>query len=395
MGNELTGRILFRHLLLFVLTFISTSFTGAFFVGHTAGIPEGVILFSSEGLPYLMDMIFWEGVLFAVLLLGFLGVHEFGHYFAALRHRIHVTLPYFIPLPISPIGTIGAVIRIKSRIQHTRHMFDVGASGPIAGFIVALVILLYGFATLPDPDYLQNFGGHEAINEYIAEHGTFPDDPLAGENRSDIEVMTLGNTLLFSFIASFFDNVPPMWELYHYPFLFAGWLGLFFTALNLLPVGQLDGGHILYTLIGYRRHRLAARGFFVLVLTLAGLGAIPLINTLISGYDIPQTAVAWILWILIALLLLDRAFRHDIRWILGGLGVVLAGNLLLLRLFEPSVFSGFTIWIFWSLFIVFLVKIEHPPVVYEEPLTPGRKILGWLCMIIFFLCISPNPIYFL
>jgi len=393
-GSDLTGRIIFRHSLLFVLTYLSSSFTGAFFVGHTSMIPDDVLLFSSEGFPYLLNMILWEGVLFATLLLGFLAVHEFGHYFAARRHHISCSLPYFIPLPISPIGTIGAVIRIKSRIQYTRHMFDVGAAGPVAGFLVALIILLYGFSTLPDPDYLQNFAGHEPINEYIAEHGTFPDEPMVGDYNADVEVMVLGNTLLFTFIASFFDNVPPMWELYHYPFLFAGWLGLFFTALNLLPVGQLDGGHILYTLIGYRRHRLVARGFFVGVMILAGLGAIPLIQSLIAGYAIPQTATSWIIWALVSLFLMDRAFQQELSWTLSGWVIVLAADLLLLWLFEPSVFSGFTIWIFWSLFIVFLVRIEHPPVAFEEPLTPGRKILGWICMIIFFLCISPNPIYF-
>ncbi len=415
MGTKLTGRILFRHILLFVLTFMSSAFTGIFFVGHTSEIPEGVMLFSSDGFPYLLDMVIGQGVLFASLLLGFLGIHEFGHYFAARRHHIDTSLPYFIPLPISPIGTIGAVIRIKSRIQHSIHMFDVGASGPIAGFIAALAILIYGFATLPDPDYIQNFAGHEPIKEYIAEHGTFPDEPIPGghqesgvENHSgsnevsneeseqmEMEVMVLGNTLLFSFVASFFENVPPMWELYHYPFLFAGWLGLFFTALNLLPVGQLDGGHILYTLIGYRKHRLVARSFFIAVLILAGLGAIPLIQTMISGYALSQSITPWIIWTLVSLFLLDRAFRQELRWILPGWVIIITADLLLLWVFEPSLFSGFTIWIFWSLFIAFLVGIEHPPVIYEASLTPRRKILGWICMIIFFLCISPNPIYFI
>ncbi len=388
------GRTIVRHVLLFVLTFISAAFTGTLFVGHTAGIPDDFMLFSGEGFLFFLDMVIWEGVLFAALLLGFLGVHEFGHYFAAVHHRIHTSLPYFIPFPISPIGTLGAVIRIRSRIENSRKMFDVGASGPVAGFIIALLILLYGFFTLPEPDYLQNFAGHDPINEYIAEHGSFPDEPVVESNENEPEVMVLGNTLLFGYLASFFENVPPMWELYHYPFLFAGWLGLFFTALNLLPVGQLDGGHILYTLIGYRRHRVVARLFVILVITLAGLGAIPLIKTMTAGLDIPHTATSWVLWALISLFLLDRGFRHDRNWTLAGWGAVMLFDLLLLMIFDPSVFSGFTIWIFWSLFIVFLVGVEHPPVPFEEPLTTGRRVLGWLCMIIFILCISPNPIYF-
>ena len=394
MGSNPDARTILRHLLLFVLTFVSAAITGTLFVGHTADIPESFILFSSEGMRTYLDMVIWEGLVFASMLLGFLGVHEFGHYYAAKRHGIDTSLPYFIPFPISPIGTLGAVIRIRSRIENSRKMFDVGASGPIAGFIVALFILLYGFATLPEPDYLQNFAGHDAINNYIAEHGSFPDEPVIDTNDNETEVMVLGNTLLFGLLASFFEDVPPMWELYHYPFLFAGWLGLFFTALNLLPVGQLDGGHILYTLIGYRRHRIVARLFVLLVLSLAGLGAIPLITSLISGYAIPVTLTSWVIWALISLFLVDRGFRHELYWTLFGWAAILLFNLLLLTLFDPSVFSGFTIWIFWSLFIVFFTGIEHPPVTFEEPLSGRRKILGWLCMILFILCISPNPIYF-
>jgi len=391
---DLSKRVIFKHSLLFVLTFITASMTGALFVGHTAGMPDDFVLFSSEGFRFYMDMVLWEGVLFAALLLGFLAVHEFGHYFAAVRHRISASLPYFIPFPISPIGTLGAVIRIRSQILYTRHMFDVGAAGPIAGFIAALLILLFGFATLPGPEYMQNFAGHELLNEYIERHGEFPDEPITDTRSHDPDVMVLGNTLLFSIIASFFDNVPPMWELYHYPFLFAGWLGLFFTALNLLPVGQLDGGHILYTLIGYRRHRLVARGFFLVVMVLAGLGAIPLIQTLLMDTDMPLTLTSWLIWAFISLILISRGFRVEAAWTFGGWAFVLAMDLLLLQVFDPSIFSGFTIWIFWALFIVFLVKIEHPPVAFEEPLTRGRKVLGWICMVLFLLCISPNPIYF-
>ncbi len=391
--SELSTRIIIRHTLLFVLTFFSAAFTGTLFVGHTTNLPDDVILLSGDGFRLFLDMIIWEGVVFASSLLGFLTAHEFGHYFAAVRHRVVTTLPYFIPFPLSPIGTLGAVIRIKSRIENSRKMFDIGASGPVAGFIVALIILLYGFSTLPDPDYMQNFAGHDKLNEYISEYGTFPEEPITDRANNESEVMVLGNTLLFYLIASFFEDTPPMWELYHYPFLFAGWLGLFFTALNLLPVGQLDGGHILYTLIGYRRHRLVARGFFLLVMTLAGLGAIPLIRSLISGYDVPTALTSWVIWALISLFLIDRAFLKETVWTMAGWPTVLLMNVILLSLFDPTVFSGFTIWIFWALFIVFLVKIEHHPVPIEEPLTPGRKFLGWLCMIIFVLCISPNPIY--
>src|SRR5699024_3178680 len=150
----------------------------------------------------------------AALLLAFLGVHEFGHYFAAYFHKIRVTLPYFIPLPLG-IGTLGAVIRIKQRIKHSHEMFDVGAAGPIAGFVIALGVLLYGLFTLPSPEYLFNFAGHEATKQYIALHGSFsphPPGPATGG------ALVIGHTLLYSFLTMFFSHVPPMWEMYHYPF---------------------------------------------------------------------------------------------------------------------------------------------------------------------------------
>ncbi len=397
LSTRLDKKTVSRHLLLFVLTFISAALTGTLFVGHTADLPEDAFTSALDGFYLFLDMVLWEGVLFATLLLGFLTVHEFGHYFAAVRHRVASTLPYFIPFPLSPIGTLGAVIRIKGEIRNTKAMFDIGASGPIAGFAAAIAILLFGFYTLPDPAYMQNFAGHEILNEYIVEHGKFPDEPLSdfSDQHSDPDIMVLGNTLLFSIIASFFENTPPMWELYHYPFLFAGWLGLFFTALNLMPVGQLDGGHILYTLLGYRRHRIIAHVFFMVVMVLAGLGAVPLFENLLSGFDVPRRLTAWILWALLSLFLLDRVFRKESKKVLSAWSLVIILNMILLHIINPDVFAGFTIWVFWALFIVFLVKIEHPPVREELPLSKGRKILGWTCMIIFLLCISPNPIYFL
>lgn len=385
---------IYFHILLFLLTFLSVSVMGTLFVGHTASIPDQFNLFSAEGLLIYLDMMWVEGVLFAVLLLLFLGVHEFGHYFAARKHGIRVTLPYFIPMPLSPIGTLGAVIRIKERIYSTKRLFDIGASGPIAGFIVSIFLLIYGFSTLPGPEYMLNFGGHDNLHQYIEEHGQFPEEPLI-EAHNQQEVMILGNTLLFSFISSFFDNVPPMWELYHYPFLFAGWLGLFFTALNLMPVGQLDGGHILYSLLGYDRHIIAARCFFVVVMILAGLGAVPLLQHLFSIYELPAIFLSWVIWAIISLVLFEKAFNSDIKWALGAWTTVLTSNVFLLYAFEPGLFSGFTVWIFWAFFLVYFAKIEHPPMGYEKKLSFSRILLGWLCMIIFVLCISPTPIYFI
>lgn len=378
--NQFDTKTILKHLGLFIVTFVTVSFSGALFVGQSAGAESFMPLF-------------WDGTIFAVLLLGFLATHEFGHFFAALHHKIKVTLPYFIPVPIG-IGTLGAVIRIKQKINDTRKMFDIGVAGPLAGFVVSLGILLYGFATLPDPSYLDNFGGHEAVQQYIAKYGSYPDAPRGGSNG---EILIVGNTLLYSFLAQFFENVPPMFEMYHYPFLFAGWLGLFFTALNLTPIGQLDGGHILYSLIGFRKHRTVARAGFAGLTVLAGIESVPFIHMSLSnwGWDNSFGSLSWLIWAGALYLLLRKAYHNDHRWMTP----VLIGSLLTsagyLFLYEGSLdTSSSLIWIVWAFFIAYFVQIEHPPALYERPLDPARQFLGWLSMGIFVLCISPNPLYF-
>lgn len=370
-----------RHLLYFVITFISVATMGGiFFVGHTAG---------AEG---ILDLVLWEGVLFAVLLLGFLAVHEFGHYFAAVYHKVSTSLPYFIPLPfISPIGTIGAVIKIKEQINDTIKLYDIGVAGPLAGFVVALGILIYGFATLPEPDFLANFEQHDEVVAYVQEHGSFPDEAPAPDGA---EIIMFGETILYSFLASFFDNVPPMWEMYHYPFLLAGWLGLFFTALNLLPVGQLDGGHILYSLIGYRKHQLVARLFFGLVVTLAGFAAVPLLESLSDRFLSENLSLGWLLWAMISFSIFRKAyFGHRVWTLAVWLVSLIAVTSVYLLTMGSNFGSGFGVWIMFTLFILYFVKIEHPPVYYEQELDRTRKIIGWTTMVIFILCISPTPIY--
>jgi len=376
--NRPSTRAILKHTLLFIATFICVTFAGILWVGQTANVDS-----------------YWqmwpEGALFAALLLAFLGTHEFGHYFAAVYHKVKVSLPYFIPVPIG-IGTLGAVIRIEEQIRDTKKLFDIGISGPIAGFVVSLIILMYGFSTLPGPEFIENFAGHEEIITHIQETGTFSSNPP--ETESEVETILLGNTLLYSFLAGFFDNVPPMFEMYHYPFLFAGWLGLFFTALNLTPVGQLDGGHILYSLIGFEKHKKVARLIYGGLLTLAGIEMIPFlyisINEWLPGYGYSSLLI----WSLIVFFLLGKAFHRELNWIVPTF--VLSVGLAFIYLFISSGFtqSGSLIWVFWSFFIAYFVKIEHPPVILEQPLSPARRRMGWISMVIFILCISPNPIYF-
>lgn len=383
--SEFDGKTILKHLALFIITFICVALAGAGFVGFEPSLFPVM-------LPNLSD--FYRGLLFAALLLGFLGTHEFGHFFAAMYHRIKVSLPYFIPIPLG-IGTVGAVIRIKQKINDTYKMFDVGIAGPLAGFVVSLAILLYGFSTLPDPSYIQNFEGHEAVKEHVSQYGSYPDS-IPEDDAANGQTLIVGNTLLYGFMASFFENVPPMWEMYHFPFLFAGWLGLFFTALNLTPIGQLDGGHILYSLIGFKKHRMVARLSFGVLVTLAGIEAIPFIHLSLGDYDNVVGSISWLIWAAVLFWLLRKAFHGDHRWIAPVLVVSLLLSAGYLYLIQGSIgTSSSLIWVVWSFFIAYLVKIEHPPALYERPLDPTRKVLGWLSMGIFVLCISPNPLYFI
>ncbi|MDR8393463.1 site-2 protease family protein [Aliifodinibius sp. S!AR15-10] len=378
--KQFDTKTILKHVGLFVLTFITVSFFGGLFVAQTAVDPS----ITSQMM---------EGAVFATVFLAFLGVHEFGHFFAAQYHNVKVTLPYFIPVPLG-IGTMGAVIRIKEKINDTYKMFDVGVSGPLAGFVVSLAVLLYGFSTLPDPSYINNFAGHEAVQEYVAQHGTYPAEPPSADSS---DVLIVGNTLLYSFLAQFFENVPPMYEMYHYPFLFAGWLGLFFTALNLMPVGQLDGGHILYSLLGFRRHRTVARVCFGVLTTLAGIESVPFIHVSLQSWGLanPYGTVSWLIWAGVLFFLLRKAYHNDHRWIAPVLITSLAVSAGYIYLVVGSLQSmSSLIWIVWSFFIAYFVKIEHPPALYEKPLDPTRRRLGWLSMAIFVLCISPNPLYF-
>lgn len=382
--NRLTFKTILIHLGLFILTFISVSIVSTLLVG----LPSETALFgfiptSEEGL--------YRGILFATLLLSFLTFHEFGHYFAAIYHKVKVTLPYYIPIPVG-IGTLGAVIRIKEQIHSTKKLFDIGAAGPIAGFIVSLIILFIGFARLPDVTFLNEFGDHNYVIEYYNNTGNFPENPNVEEGQM---VLFFGGTFLFNFLASFFDAAPPLWEIQHYPFLLAGWFGLFFTALNLMPVGQLDGGHILYSLIGYKKHKMVARLFFGGITILAGVEAVPIIHDYVANYDNDFGVLSWLIWTALLLIIMQKAFKREQYWVLSLLPTSLIGSGAYMYLIlekngaEPSL-----IWLFWSFFIAFVVKVEHPPVLIEAPLSPTRKVLGWLSMLIFVLCISFNPISF-
>ncbi len=203
---------------------------------------------------------------FALTLLGILGMHELGHFFAARRHGIHATYPYFIPFP-NLIGTMGAFIRIQSPITDRRALFDVGVAGPLVGFLVALPALAIGILN------------SKALTMPIA-HGA----------------IEFGNPPLVWLMTKLLRPEVPTDQLFLDPMARAAWVGLFATALNLLPVGQLDGGHILYS-VNPLRHRLLSRLVISLLLT-AG----------IFGYFHPDTV--WLGWLFWGGLLLALGVRH-------------------------------------------------------------------------------------
>jgi membrane-associated protease RseP (regulator of RpoE activity) len=174
------------------------------------------------------------GAPFSFTLLAIVLSHEMGHYWTARRYRVESTLPIFIPFPLSLVGTLGAFILIKSRFPHRKALIDIGLAGPFAGFLVALPALVVGIAT------------------------SRPGPPLSPETS-----IQFGEPLLFQWFTSLiWPNLPDGYDLYISPVGLAAWFGLLLTALNLIPIGQLDGGHASYALLRGGAHRLSAWAFF-------------------------------------------------------------------------------------------------------------------------------------
>ena len=379
---------LWLHALLFAATVATAVWAGVGLVGRD---------YDALGTAVLV----WDGLRYAVPLLLFLTVHEFGHYLTARRYRIDVSLPFYIPFPLfflqPNIGTFGAVIRIREPIRRTRQLFDIGVAGPLAGFAVALGVLLYALATLPPPEYVLDLMGHDQLKLFVRRFGEFPPAPLP--DPSGLGALTIGQTPLYWALTQLFPNVPPMYEMYHYPVLFAGWLGLFFTALNLLPVGQLDGGHIVYALVGPRWHGRIARAFVLVLLFSASLGLLLDAGGAMEGFaesnGYPAALGGVGLWLIVAALLhvfVGKLFE-GVRARVGALLGLVVAAAVALRIGGVAEVIGYSGWFFWCLLIVTLVKVDHPPVVIPEPLSPGRRALGVLAMVLFVLCFSFKPLY--
>ena len=234
------------NILLFALTVLSVMFTGAQF--SDTGMTDPFQLSLVGFLKFL-----WQGWPFAVGLLSILLAHEFGHYLVGRAHSEKVTLPYFIPLPFSAFGTMGAFINMKEVPRNRKHLLDIGMAGPLIGFVVAVVVLFIGLSlsslgpietVLPD-GYVHFIEGNSLL--YLgAKYLTFGKLLPQPVSYGDV-------TPFFYWVRYFFTGSPaPLGglDVTIHPVAWAGWAGLFVTAMNLIPAGQLDGGHILYVLFG-------------------------------------------------------------------------------------------------------------------------------------------------
>lgn len=280
---------------LFVLTFLSTSFAGLFYVAGDIGFPLFRAVLAHPGLLLL-------GLPFSVPLICILLAHELGHYLACRRYQIQCTPPYFIPAPITLVGTFGAFIKIKSQFANKRALFDVGISGPLAGFVFTLPALWIGISL-----------------SRIIPKSVIPSGQLF-----------FGEPLLFKLLgALILGYSPSTQDMAAHPIAMAGWFGLLVTSLNLMPIWQLDGGHIAYAILGPSLQKKISIGFLSILIMLSFL-----------GWPTPS-------YLLFAVLVMILGAR---------------------------------------------VGFYHPPPLNETDLGPGRRIMGLVAFLVLVLSFTPVPI---
>jgi membrane-associated protease RseP (regulator of RpoE activity) len=285
------------------------------FVATVASIIYTAASPSSPDEPFQLK----RGLAFAASLLAILLTHEFAHFVFARHHRVNASLPFFIPLPLlTPFGTMGAVILMRDRVRSKNALLDIGASGPLAGMVVAVPVILYGLA-------------HSAVK------------PLGPTGTLE------GQSLLYLFLKRvILGPIPEGFDVELGPVAFAGWVGLFITMLNLLPVGQLDGGHVAYALFGKRQDR------FSRIVRWAMLLLVP-INFLWQVSPV-----------------LRGAHFHDL-WMRAAIAAM------------P--------WVGWFAILTVLERMSgggHPP---TEPgdLSPTRRIVAIGTLVLFALLFMPTP----
>jgi len=244
------------NVVLFIATVFSVLIAGTIYT--LGGIYEGSLNPSANDLfPHIIASL-GGGLAFTVSLLAILLAHEFGHYLAGRYHKTHVTLPYFIPFPLSAFGTMGAFIQLKEPPKNKRILLDIGIAGPIAGLVVAIPVLILGLslsqvshipANLPPGQGLQIEGNSliYLFTKYMV-FGQLLPSPSSFNGMNPLQY----------WIQYFFTGKPlPLGgvDVMLHPVAWAGWAGLLVTALNLIPAGQLDGGHLMYVLLGGRLRR--------------------------------------------------------------------------------------------------------------------------------------------
>jgi membrane-associated protease RseP (regulator of RpoE activity) len=219
------------------------------------------------------------GVPFSASLLAILVCHEMGHFVAARLHRVEASWPWFIPVPFA-IGTMGAVIRMRGRIRSRNALIDIGAAGPLAGAVVAIPVLVYGISlsSIGDVGVRPNFFFGNLSGLQLGTWLLSGEAPFAG-----MGAVMEPQPLLYVLVKKFVFGVGPMQDVFVHPVAYAGVIGLFVTALNLVPIGQLDGGHVAYAVLGGRRAEKLGRAFGVLLLAMA----------LFSSFT-------WLVWYLLA-----------------------------------------------------------------------------------------------
>jgi membrane-associated protease RseP (regulator of RpoE activity) len=287
------------HVLLLALTVVTTTLVGA---SHYFGFNQG---FNSEAvvLPDFRDPAFYlAGLWYSATILAILGCHEMGHYVACRYYGVDASLPYFLPAPLPLTGTLGAFIKIRARIPSRVALFDIGLSGPIAGFIVAVPALFIGL-------------GLSAIER-------------VPEDFSGVE---LGEPLLFRAAAWLvWGDVADGMSINMHPMAFAAWFGLLATALNLFPIGQLDGGHVAYSVLGRRS------SFITLAMILVAVALTALVS------------MSWLVWTILMVVMLFAIGPHhpptlDDTAPLGTARLVLAvvGLVMLIVCFTPAPIEPF------------------------------------------------------
>ncbi len=248
------------NVILFILTVLSVLFVGSQPQGTMPNDLSGQIVYFAKALL--------TGWPYALSLMSILVAHELGHYFMSRHHKTQATLPYFIPLPVPPLGTMGAAILMQGTPKNKRVLFDIGVAGPLAGMVIAIPVLFYGLSLShlsvirPSGGFIEQEGNSllYLLAKYVM-FGKLLPDPTT----------THGLSYALYWLKYFFTGQPiPLGatDVFIDPVAFAGWAGLLVTSLNLIPAGTLDGGHVIYSLFGDK----ASKAFPFIFVALLGLG---------------------------------------------------------------------------------------------------------------------------